>query len=58
MAEEQSDYATKKINPILEEMVQALLMNKPSSPMPFMIQWLRDRSGETKLSTSEKEELT
>jgi cAMP-dependent protein kinase regulator len=53
-----SDYITKKINPILEELVAALLMSKPASPMPFMIQWLRERSGESKISSSEKEELT
>jgi cAMP-dependent protein kinase regulator len=40
MAGEQSDYVTKKINPILEDMVSALLMTKPASPIPFMVQWL------------------
>ena len=54
---ESSEYVTKKINPILEDMVQAVLMTKPVNPIPFMITFLRERSGEVQISQSEKEEL-
>ena len=54
---EQTEYVTKKINPILEDMVSAVLMTKPANPIPFMITFLRERSGEVQISQSEKEEL-
>ena len=47
---ESSEYVTKKINPILEDMVQAVLMTKPVNPIPFMITFLRERSGEVQIS--------
>jgi len=43
---EQTEYVAKKINPILEDMVTAVIMTKPINPIPFMITFLRERSGE------------
>ena len=57
MAEHNTDYVTQKVTPVLEEMVASLLTVKPSNPIPFMIEWLRERNGEAKLAASEKEEL-
>ncbi|KAF4671254.1 hypothetical protein FOL47_001598 [Perkinsus chesapeaki] len=36
------EYIQKKINPILENLVTQLLLERPEDPVPFMIQWLSE----------------
>ncbi|EEQ97408.1 cAMP-dependent protein kinase regulatory subunit, putative [Perkinsus marinus ATCC 50983] len=43
-AEGHQEYIQKKINPILENLVTQLLLERPEDPVPFMIQWLSDYS--------------
>jgi len=43
--EEKKKYILEVLNPILEEMVQAVITDMPKSPLDFMILWLRRRCG-------------
>eukprot|EP00450_Noctiluca_scintillans_P027125 CAMPEP_0194519468 /NCGR_PEP_ID=MMETSP0253-20130528/53134_1 /TAXON_ID=2966 /ORGANISM="Noctiluca scintillans" /LENGTH=405 /DNA_ID=CAMNT_0039363613 /DNA_START=42 /DNA_END=1259 /DNA_ORIENTATION=+ len=43
--EEKKKYILEVLNPILEEMVQAVITEMPKSPLDFMILWLRRRCG-------------
>ncbi|KAF4688775.1 hypothetical protein FOZ60_002441 [Perkinsus olseni] len=43
-AEGHQEYIQKKINPVLENLVTQLLLERPEDPVPFMIQWLSDYS--------------
>lgn len=40
-------YIQEKVNPILEQLVTQLLLNRPEEPAPFMVRWLRDKHKET-----------
>lgn len=44
-SDEKKDYILKTLDPIMEEMVIAVLNTMPNNPMDFMIEWLRKRSG-------------
>lgn len=44
-AEEKKKYILDTLDPILEEMVSDVLTDMPKSPLDFMVQWLRKRSG-------------
>lgn len=44
-AEEKKKYILETLDPVLEEMVSDVLTEMPKSPLDFMIQWLRKRSG-------------
>lgn len=37
---EHQEYIQKKVNPILESLVTAVLLDKPEDPIGFMITWL------------------
>jgi cAMP-dependent protein kinase regulator len=44
-AEDKKKYIVETLDPILEEMVSDVLTEMPKSPLDFMVQWLRKRSG-------------
>lgn len=41
---EHQEYIQKKVNPILESLVTAVLIDKPNDPVGFMITWLNQKS--------------
>lgn len=51
-AEEKRNYIVQTLDPLLEEMVSDVLTDMPKSPLDFMIQWLRKRSGTTSSAMS------
>ncbi len=44
---EHQEYIQKKVNPILESLVTAVLLDKPEDPVGFMVQWLSQESSGT-----------
>jgi cAMP-dependent protein kinase regulator len=55
--EEKKKYILDVLDPILEEMVSDVLTEMPSSPLEFMIAWLRKRSGAAGGSVRSVQEL-
>lgn len=60
-AQEHLLYITEKVNPILEALVTAVLLEKPEDPTRFMLKWLVDQtktleSGESGQSSAEEME--
>lgn len=55
--EEHSRYIQRVINPILEQLVTDILLNKPSDILTFMHNWLNDKHPATKMSQAELDEL-
>jgi len=51
---EHQEYIQKKVNPILESLVTAVLLDKPEDPIGFMITWL---SQKTQAPSPEAEQL-
>jgi len=39
-------YITDEVNPLLEELVRHTLTGMPADPLPHMIKWLKEKSGE------------
>jgi cAMP-dependent protein kinase regulator len=39
-------YITEEVNPLLEELVRHTLTGMPADPLPHMIKWLKEKSGE------------
>eukprot|EP00438_Fugacium_kawagutii_P007913 Skav203695 [mRNA] locus=scaffold259:265650:268708:+ [translate_table: standard] len=37
-------YVQSKVNPILENLVTEVLLERPENPVPFMVRWLAERS--------------
>ncbi|CAG9313861.1 unnamed protein product [Blepharisma stoltei] len=50
------DYIQNVLNPVLQDMVSALLISKPDDPIPFMVDWMKQRLN-VQDRPSEKEEL-
>ena len=50
------DYITNTLNPVLTDLVKALLETKPEEPVPFMIDWIKKQLG-INTQLSEREEL-
>mmetsp|Transcript_107657 Transcript_107657/g.322012 ORF Transcript_107657/g.322012 Transcript_107657/m.322012 type:complete len:409 (+) Transcript_107657:37-1263(+) len=44
MAQEHQEYITQKVNPILENLVTQLLLERPEHLAPFMIKWLSEHA--------------
>mmetsp|Transcript_3535 Transcript_3535/g.8290 ORF Transcript_3535/g.8290 Transcript_3535/m.8290 type:complete len:411 (-) Transcript_3535:99-1331(-) len=44
MAQEHQEYIQQKVNPILENLVTQLLLERPEHLAPFMIRWLSDNT--------------
>ncbi|CAE7240677.1 nsa2 [Symbiodinium necroappetens] len=44
MAQEPQEYIQQKVNPILENLVTQLLLERPEQLAPFMIKWLSQNS--------------
>jgi cAMP-dependent protein kinase regulator len=44
MAQEHQEYIQQKVNPILENLVTQLLLERPEHLAPFMIKWLSDHA--------------
>lgn len=44
MAQEHQEYIQQKVNPILENLVTQLLLERPDSLAPFMIKWLSEHA--------------
>mmetsp|Transcript_47513 Transcript_47513/g.99022 ORF Transcript_47513/g.99022 Transcript_47513/m.99022 type:complete len:162 (+) Transcript_47513:46-531(+) len=44
MAQESQEYIQQKVNPILENLVTQLLLERPEQLAPFMIKWLSQNS--------------
>jgi len=44
MAQEHQEYIQQKVNPILENLVTQLLLERPESLAPFMIKWLSEHA--------------
>lgn len=50
-------YIVEVLDPVLEEMVQAVLLHTPDSPIDFMIEWLQRRCGRHGLGAARKKSL-
>jgi len=48
MAQEHQEYVQTKVNPILENLVTQVLLERPEKPVPFMIQWLAGQTSQAK----------
>lgn len=44
MAQEHQEYIQQKVNPILENLVTQLLLERPENLAPFMIKWLSEHA--------------
>lgn len=44
MSQEHTEYVQSKVNPILENLVTEVLLERPDNPVPFMVRWLAERS--------------
>jgi len=44
MSQEHTEYIQSKVNPILENLVTEVLLERPDNPVPFMVRWLAERS--------------
>uniref|UniRef100_A0A7S1A8W9 Cyclic nucleotide-binding domain-containing protein n=1 Tax=Noctiluca scintillans TaxID=2966 RepID=A0A7S1A8W9_NOCSC len=44
MAQEHQEYIQQKVNPLLENLVTQLLLERPEDIMPFMIKWLSEHA--------------
>lgn len=47
MAQEHQEYIQQKVNPILENLVTQLLLERPEALAPFMIKWLSEHTSKT-----------
>ena len=56
MSGQQKEYIMTTLNPFLKEIIASVLAKKPDDPVPFMVQWLRNKLGLPE-KQSEKEEL-
>lgn len=48
MAQEHQEYIQTKVNPILENLVTQVLLERPENPVPFMVRWLANQSPQAK----------
>mmetsp|Transcript_110621 Transcript_110621/g.277098 ORF Transcript_110621/g.277098 Transcript_110621/m.277098 type:complete len:405 (-) Transcript_110621:41-1255(-) len=48
MAQEHQEYIQTKVNPILENLVTQVLLERPDNPVPFMVRWLANQSPQAK----------
>eukprot|EP00444_Apocalathium_aciculiferum_P028453 CAMPEP_0183438986 /NCGR_PEP_ID=MMETSP0370-20130417/77726_1 /TAXON_ID=268820 /ORGANISM="Peridinium aciculiferum, Strain PAER-2" /LENGTH=420 /DNA_ID=CAMNT_0025627331 /DNA_START=55 /DNA_END=1317 /DNA_ORIENTATION=+ len=48
MAQEHQEYIQTKVNPILENLVTQVLLERPDNPVPFMVKWLATQSPQAK----------
>jgi len=48
MAQEHQEYIQTKVNPIVENLVTQMLLERPDNPVPFMIRWLSGQSARAK----------
>lgn len=48
MAQEHQEYIQTKVNPILENLVTQVLLERPENPVPFMVRWLAEQSPQAK----------
>jgi cAMP-dependent protein kinase regulator len=45
LPETKKKYISEKVNPLLEDLVRSVLTRMPEEPLPFMIKFLREKSG-------------
>jgi cAMP-dependent protein kinase regulator len=45
LPESKKKYISEKVNPLLEDLVRSVLTRMPDEPLPFMIKFLREKSG-------------
>jgi len=50
-------YIRERINPILEALVTAVLLERPEDPMNFMIKWLAEQNAEKTATSSDEVEM-
>mmetsp|Transcript_21860 Transcript_21860/g.47653 ORF Transcript_21860/g.47653 Transcript_21860/m.47653 type:complete len:461 (+) Transcript_21860:141-1523(+) len=48
MSQEHQEYIQTKVNPILENLVTQVLLERPENPVPFMVRWLASQSPQAK----------
>lgn len=58
MPEEKKKYIIDILDPVLEQMVQALLLEVPPKPIDFMIDWLRRRQGSSASTVPTREKVS
>eukprot|EP00397_Hematodinium_sp_SG-2012_P023552 GEMP01024477.1.p1 GENE.GEMP01024477.1~~GEMP01024477.1.p1 ORF type:complete len:431 (+),score=99.77 GEMP01024477.1:150-1442(+) len=56
-AQDHMTYIHEKVNPILEALVTAVLLERPDDPVGFMIKWLSEQSADKATSSHEVEKL-
>lgn len=50
-------YIQTQVNPLLEALVTAILLEKPQDPVPFMVEWLEKQNGTAATKESMKAEI-